>query len=44
MSILAKHAQGKGGADTIFAYAGAAAARAREVGSENIVYATIGAF
>lgn len=44
MSILAKHAQGKGGPDTIFAYAGAAAARAREVGTENIVNATIGAF
>lgn len=44
MSILAKHAQGKGGPDTIFAYAGAAAKRAEEVGSEKIVNATIGAF
>lgn len=44
MSILAKHAQGKGGPDPIFAYGGMAAQRAAEIGKENIVNATIGAF
>lgn len=44
MSILAKHAQGKGGPDPIFAYGGMAADRAAEIGKENIINATIGAF
>lgn len=44
MSILAKHAQGKGGPDPIFAYGGMAAKRAAEIGKEHIVNATIGAF
>ena len=44
MTILAKNAQGKGGPDVIFAYAGAAAQRAQEVGKKNIINATIGAF
>ncbi len=44
MSILAKHAQGKGGPDPIFAFGAMAGKRAAEVGKENIVNATIGAF
>ncbi len=44
MSILASHARGKGGPDPIFAYGGMAAKRAAEIGKENIVNATIGAF
>lgn len=44
MSLLATHAQGKGGPDVIFAYSAQAKARAQEVGKENIVNATIGAF
>ncbi|MDO4281151.1 MAG: aminotransferase class I/II-fold pyridoxal phosphate-dependent enzyme [Peptococcaceae bacterium] len=44
MSILAKHAQGKGGPDVIFAYSAQANKRAEAVGKENIVNATIGAF
>ena len=44
MSLLAKHAQGKGGPDVIFAYASQAGARAAELGKENVVNATIGAF
>ena len=44
MSFLAKHAQGKGGPDPIFAYGGRAAARAQEIGKENVINATIGAF
>lgn len=44
MSLLAAHAQGKGGPDTIFAYAAQAMARAEEVGKEHIINATIGAF
>lgn len=44
MSILAKHAQGKGGPDPIFAFGALAGKRAAEVGKENIVNATIGAF
>lgn len=44
MTLLAKHAQGKGGPDTIFAYAAQAGKRAEEVGKENIINATIGAF
>lgn len=42
--MLASHAQGKGGPDTIFAFSGMATERAKEVGRENIVNATIGAF
>lgn len=42
--MLASHAQGKGGPDTIFAYSGMAIERAQEIGKENIVNATIGAF
>ena len=44
MSLLATHAQGKGGPDAIFAYSSQASARAAEIGKENIVNATIGAF
>ena len=43
-TLLAKHAQGKGGPDTIFAYSAQATARAKEVGKENITNATVGAF
>ena len=44
MSVLAKHTQGKGGPDKIFRISGMAKARAAEVGKENIVNATTGAF
>lgn len=44
MSLLAKHAQGKGGPDVIFAYASQAGERAAKLGKENVVNATIGAF
>ena len=44
MTVLAKHAQGKGGPDKIFHISGLAKARAQEVGKENITNATIGAF
>lgn len=43
-TLLAKHAQGKGGPDVIFAYSAQASARAAEVGKENVTNATIGAF
>ena len=44
MSILAKHTVGKGGPDKVFKISGMAKARAAEVGKENIVNATTGAF
>ena len=44
MSVLAKHTQGKGGPDKIFRISGMAKARAAEVGKENIINATTGAF
>lgn len=44
MSVLAKHTQGKGGPDKIFQISGMAKARAAEVGKENIINATTGAF
>ena len=44
MSILAKHTAGKGGPDKVFRISGMAKARAAEVGKENIVNATTGAF
>ena len=44
MSILQSKSQGKGGPDKIFAISDMAKKRAEEVGKENIVNATIGAF
>ena len=44
MSVLAKHTVGKGGPDKVFRISGMAKARAAEVGKENIVNATTGAF
>ena len=44
MSILAKHTVGKGGPDKVFKISGMAKDRAAEVGKENIVNATTGAF
>ena len=44
MSILAKHTVGKGGPDKVFKISGMAKARVAEVGKENIVNATTGAF
>lgn len=44
MTLLCKQAQGKGGPDKIFHIGGLAKARAVEVGKENVVNATIGAF
>ena len=44
MSILQSKSQGKGGPDKIFAISDLAKKRAAEVGKENIVNATIGAF
>lgn len=43
MGFLAKHAEGKGGPDTIFAFGAMAAKRASEIGSEKVVNATVGA-
>ena len=44
MSLLASKSQGKGGPDKIFSISDKANKRAAEVGKENIVNATIGAF
>lgn len=44
MSIVAKHAQGKGGPDKIFSIRALATARAAEVGEENILNAVTGSF
>lgn len=41
---FSKHTQGKGGPDKIFRISGMAKARAAEVGKENIINATTGAF
>ena len=43
-SLVAKHAQGKSEQDEIFAVSHAAQAKAKIVGKENIVNASIGAF
>lgn len=44
VSLLAKHAQNKGGPDLILTYSKKATARAEIVGKENIINATVGSF